>query len=78
MSSSQSIRISFTVSVLPDVSPFFHNRPRDRDQKCASPVSLVLSNASAFIHATISTDPSRTSCATAGINPRSSHFIRQL
>ena len=46
-SPSQSARISTTRSTLPDVSPLRHSRSREREWKCASPVRMVASIASA-------------------------------
>ena len=42
---SQSIRMSRTSSMLPEVSPFFHKDWRLRDQKWANPVSIVSASA---------------------------------
>ena len=46
-----------TASTLPEVSPFFHSRPREREWKCAEPVARVAASASASMNATISTSP---------------------
>ena len=56
-SPSQSSRSSSTASVLPEVSPFRQSRPRERLQKCASPVSRVSRSASSSIQASMSTRP---------------------
>ena len=46
VSASQSALSSTSSSVLPEVSPFFHKRARERDQKCTCPVSRVFCSAS--------------------------------
>ena len=57
VSPSQSGVIDSTAIVLPDDSPFFQSRLRDREWKCARPVSRVASSASWSAQATISTSP---------------------
>ena len=46
-SPSQSAASDVTASTLPDVSPFFQSRSRDREWKWPSPVSRVAASASA-------------------------------
>jgi len=73
---SQSMRSSATRITLPDVSPFFHSRWREREKNQASPVSIVRSSASASICATISTSPLVRSVTTAVTSPFLSHLGR--
>src|SRR5690606_8356652 len=53
----------------PEVSPFFHRLRRERDQKCAMPLSSVSRSASAFMWATISSSPPVAAVTTAVISP---------
>src|SRR2546423_274474 len=55
-----------TARTLPEVSPFFQRRLRERLQNQASPVCCVRRNASSSIQASISTRPSSASCTMAG------------
>ena len=71
MSPSQSRRASTSRCVLPEVAPFRHSSRRERDQYTTSSLANVFSNASAFIHASMSTSPVSASCVTAGIRPSS-------
>jgi hypothetical protein len=56
--------IDSTAIVLPDDSPFFQSLLRDREWKCAKPVSRVAFSASWSAQATISTSPLRASWTT--------------
>jgi len=68
------MRNSATRITLPEVSPFFHRRWREREKNQASFVSIVRSSASAFICATISSSPLLRSVTTAVTSPFLSHL----
>ena len=55
VSSSQSTRMSTTLSRLPDVSPFIHSVLRVRLKKVAKPVRRVSASATSFMKPTIRT-----------------------
>ena len=61
--------------MLPEVSPLRHSSPRERLQKCTSPVSRVRASASAFMYASVSTSPVPASCITHGTRPSESKAI---
>src|SRR5512147_1825372 len=59
--------------VLPLSSPLRQRRFRDRDQNCASPVSIVRESASRFIWASISTSPVSAEVTTTATRPSASN-----
>src|SRR5215475_7794111 len=71
---SQSVRISTTCWIWPDVSPLRQSALRERLKYQASPLAMVLRSASSFICATISTSPVAASVATQVRSPDASNL----
>ena len=74
---SQSVRISITRWVWPELSPFRHKALRERLKYQASPVATVRRSAPSFIWATISTSPVAASVVTQVTRPPASNFGRK-
>src|SRR5450756_319322 len=68
------MRISTTRWVCPELSPLRHSALRERLKYQASPLAIVLRNASSFMCATIRTSPLRASVATQVTSPDASNL----
>ena len=71
VSLSQSVSISWTCSLFPDVSPFIQRVCLVRLKNVAKPVTFVCSKACSFMKPTMRTSLLTLSCTMAGISPSS-------